>query len=92
MPHAKKSSAEPATEQVAAQPSEPAFISVGSLATRWETSSRTIYRELAAGRLPAVKIGDSTRIPMTAVHEREASLPVATFGAARAANPEQRAA
>jgi excisionase family DNA binding protein len=46
---------------------------------------RTLYRELEAGRLRAVKRGRTTLILMNSIREYVASLPAATFGSKRAA-------
>jgi hypothetical protein len=46
-------------------------------------SRNTVYRLLAAGKLRAVKRGTSTIVLMASIRQHIASLPPATFGAAR---------
>jgi hypothetical protein len=48
-------------------------------------SVRTLYRDLAAGRIRAVKRGSATLVLMDSLRAYLAALPPATFGSKRAA-------
>ncbi len=52
----------PSTSAVA-----PAFLTVQELAARWKTSSRTIWRMIADGRLRVHRIGRLVRIALSVV-------------------------
>lgn len=50
-----------------------AYISVKHLAERWATNTMAIYRQVESEKLPALRLGQSIRIPLAAVEEYERS-------------------
>jgi hypothetical protein len=53
------------------EPSSPAFIRPRALAVRWASSLAGIYRQVENGTLPAMRIGNAIKIPLTAVENYE---------------------
>lgn len=53
----------------------PAFISIPDLATRWgfdRTGANSLRREVTAGRIPSMRVGNTVRIPLAYVEAHEA--------------------
>lgn len=52
---------------------KPTHMAVPDLAKRWSCSREVIYRQITAGRLAALHIGQAVRVPIDAVeaYERE---------------------
>lgn len=50
-----------------------AYMSVKKLAERWDTHPMAVYRQVDSGRLPALRLGQSIRIPVAAVEECESA-------------------
>lgn len=46
-------------------------MSVADLARRWGCSREVLYRQIEAGRLKALHIGQAIRVPVTAVEQYE---------------------
>jgi excisionase family DNA binding protein len=74
-------------EMRAPEPSlpEPLTVNIAEAERITGLGHRTLYRELAAGRLQAVKRGRTTLIKMDSIRAYLASLPAATFRQERAA-------
>ncbi|MYV26410.1 excisionase family DNA-binding protein [Rhodococcus sp. DSM 6344] len=49
------------------------YMSVKELAERWGCNLSSIYRQVKSGRLPALHVGNTIRIPIVAVEEFERS-------------------
>lgn len=64
---------------------KPPYHRVKAVAARWAVSPSTIYREIEAGRLAAVRIGTSVRVSDEALltYERRYLLAVETAGGAK---------
>lgn len=48
------------------------MIRVPSLARRWNVAQSTVYRWVADGEVPAVRVGSSVMVPVAFVEQREA--------------------
>lgn len=47
------------------------MLTVDELAARWRLDRKTVYTEIAAGRIPALRVGRVYRIPLVAVASLE---------------------
>lgn len=51
------------------------FLSLAAFCKRYDVSRNTVYREIGAGRLTAVKVGAATRITKASAERWARSLP-----------------
>jgi excisionase family DNA binding protein len=60
-------------ENTAATAERPEYLTVAEVSSLFRVSMPTVYRRVADGQLPAVRIGATIRIPLAAVEHLEHS-------------------
>lgn len=73
------------TPSAAAEGSPQKYLRVADVAARFDVDETTIYRQIKAGRLKAIRIGQgrgTVRVPADSLAEYEASIAAAVFASA----------